>query len=126
MKFLTLTPLLAMLAVSACDTWETSTLPSDVRNTAIPATTNPADILVTEDKMTGRSFLTLGELKVTVNKTTAFHPAPTREMVIAKLQEDAAKLGANAVIGAEVTNVVVSPFSWGTRTGTGTAVQLPN
>lgn len=117
--------MLATLAVSGCDTWETSSLPQDIRTTEVPANVNPGEILVTENSMSGRSLESLGDLKVTVNKTTALHPAPTREMVIEELQENAAKLGANAVIDAKISEVEISAFSWGTRTGTGTAVRLP-
>lgn len=112
------------LSVSACATWETSSLPQDAKRAEVPATVSVTDILVSETALPGRSYEALGDLKVTVNKTTAFHPAPTREAVIAKLQQDAAKLGGNAVINAEISDVQVSAFSWGTRTGTGTAVRL--
>ncbi len=113
----------AALALSACDTWATSNLPRDLPpQTSAPA--DPGSIVVTQDSMSGGSYTALGELRVSVNKTTAFHPAPTREMVIEKLREDAARLGANAVINAKVSEVRVSPLSWGTRTGTGTAVRL--
>jgi len=116
--------LAASLALTACDTWETSNLPREVKKAPVAANVVPAEILITEDSLSGRSFEPLGELKVTVNKTTALHPAPTREAVIEKLRLDAAKLGANAVISVNITDVQITPLSWGTRTGTGTAVRL--
>ncbi len=112
------------LSVSACATWETSSLPSEAKKAEVPATISLSDIIVSENALPGRSYDRLGPLKVTVNKTTALHPAPTREAVIAKLQEDAAKLGGNAVIEATISETQISAFSWGTRTGTGTAVRL--
>ncbi|WP_371170666.1 hypothetical protein [Aliiroseovarius sp. 2305UL8-7] len=63
-------------------------------------------------------------MKVTVNKTTAFHRNPTPEAVIAKLKEEAAAIGANAVINAKVSEVQIGPLSWGVRTGNGVAVKL--
>lgn len=116
--------LVAALALTGCDTWETSSLPQDVKANPAPATIAPSDIQVTEGNLAGQQFERLGDLKVTVNKTTAFHPAPTREAVIAKLQKDASKLGANAVIDARISEVQISAVSWGTRTGTGQAVRL--
>ncbi|MDK3017443.1 hypothetical protein [Pseudodonghicola flavimaris] len=68
----------------------------------------------------------LGDLKVTVKKTTAFHPNPTVEQVEAKLRSDAAKMGASRVVETEISAVEISPFSWGTRTGTGIAVKPAN
>lgn len=116
--------LVATLVISGCDTWETSNLPKDLPAPAAAETTTPASVLVTSDDLAGRNYVALGDLKVSVNKTTALHPAPTEEMVKQKLQKDAAALGANAVINAKISNVQVSALSWGTRTGTGTAVRL--
>lgn len=116
--------LAAPLVMAGCATWETSNLPREVKQAPVAANVAPSQILVTEDSLSGRSFEPLADLKVTVNKTTAFHPAPTREAVIEKLRVDAAKLGADAVISVAITDVEVTPFSWGTRTGTGKAVKL--
>lgn len=114
----------AALAVSGCDTWETSSLPKDLPPVQTEQTTAPSSVVVTSDSMANRSYSSLGELSVSVNKTTALHPAPTEDMVIRKLQEDASKLGAIAVVNAKISDVKISALSWGTRTGTGTAVRL--
>ena len=116
--------LVATLAVAGCATWETTSLPKDVKNQEISADTDPSQIQVTESDLSGRSYTRLGDLEVTVNKTTALHPNPTREQVIEKLRIDAAKLGANAVISTQISDVQISAFSWGSRKGTGTAVRL--
>lgn len=65
----------------------------------------------------------LGDLQVSVNKTTAFHPSPTIPQVETKLREDAAKMGATRVVETRIGDVQISAFSWGTRTGTGIAVK---
>ncbi|MCB1339537.1 MAG: heavy metal-binding domain-containing protein [Pseudooceanicola sp.] len=114
----------ALLAMAGCDTWETTSLPREARASEVPASVNPATIRIVEGPMPAGSYRKLADLRVTVNKTTAFHPNPTREQVIDKLRTDAAKLGADAVIDVAVSEVQISAFSWGTRTGTGTAVSL--
>jgi len=83
----------------------------------------PSQVQVSEGDLAGQ-YTVITDLKVSVNKTTAFHPSPTREAVIVKLQEEAASVGANAVINAKISNIQVSAFSWGARTGTGTAVRV--
>jgi uncharacterized protein YbjQ (UPF0145 family) len=82
--------------------------------------------VVTSGDITDRPYQKILDLKVTVNKTTAFHPNPTSEMVIEKLKAEAALVGADAVVNAKVTDVTVSAFSWGTRKGTGEAVKFTN
>lgn len=122
--------LAASLALTACDTMETSNQAREGKK----ANVAPEDILVTEDSLSGRSFEPLGELKVTLSGDSH---GPTREAVIEELRRDAAKLGANAVIsvrisGVRVSNLIIAPFfptsprtiRLSTRTGTGTAVRL--
>lgn len=85
--------------------------------------TAPSDVVLTSaNTISGHSLSELGALEVHVNKTTAFHPAPTKEAVEAALQSEAAKLGADAVIGVAIEGPYVSAFSWGTMKGTGVAV----
>ena len=52
----------------------------------------------------------MGKIEVTVNKTTAFHPDPTKEIVDLALQEKAAAIGADAVIitASNKTNEIIS------------------
>lgn len=63
------------------------------------------------------------ELSVSVNKLTAFHPAPTEEDAREALRKAAAELGANAVINVEITEPRVTPLSWGARKATGIAIR---
>lgn len=111
-----------ILPIAACSTsWDTSNLAKDV-------TDRPVDAVAADEiELTGPAFdpatqVKLGELKVTVNKTTAFNADPTVQQVEQKLREDAAKLGASAVVETQISSVKVSPLSWGSRSGTGVAV----
>ena len=68
-------------------------------------------------------YTELKELKVTVNKLTIFHRNPTREDALNELKAEAAKLGADAVINATVSEASIGLTSWGVRTATGMAIK---
>lgn len=82
----------------------------------------PSSVLVTKTDITDKAYDVLGDIEVTVNKTTIFHPDPTPELVDEKLREEAAELGADAVILVRYGSVGVSFFSWGSLDGRGRAV----
>lgn len=82
----------------------------------------PADVVVTEGDITDRPYTVIGDITVSVNKTTIFHPDPTREMVTEALQREAAGKGADAVILARYGAVGIGFMSWGTMEGKGRAV----
>ncbi|MGX0974483.1 uncharacterized protein YbjQ (UPF0145 family) [Roseovarius sp. MBR-51] len=113
------------LSLAGCATWDTSNVEQN-RPAAAGAPVAPDTIVVTSGDITNRPYQKIADLKVAVNKTTAFHPSPTSEMVIEKLKADAASIGADAVVNAKVTDVTVSALSWGTRKGTGEAVKFTN
>src|SRR5690349_15100801 len=130
-KFLVVT---ATLLLAGCSgTWNTAeTKPSE---SAVPATaaapTNtarsakaPAEIVVTEGDITDRPYTVIGDITVSVNKTTIFHPDPTPEMVKEALQKEAASQGADAVVLARYGTVGISFFSWGSIEGKGRAVRF--
>lgn len=125
---------LVSLLLTGCATWSTT----DVKQTsgtttqqastapsgADVATTDAADILITEEDITDRAYESLGDISVTVNKTTIFHSDPTPEMVREKLREEAAELGADAVVLVRYGSVGVSLMSWGSLDGKGRAVRF--
>jgi len=115
----------ACLTLAGCNTWSTSNVKANPPET-VAAPVTPATVTVTEGDITNRSYTKLSDLKVSVNKTTAFHPSPTREAVIAKLKEEAASIGADAVVNAEISDVQIGALSWGMRVGTGEAVKFDN
>lgn len=110
--------------LSGCATWSTSSVNgATVPTKAAVAQTQVSDIQLTETDITDRKYESLGDISVTVNKTTVFHPNPTKEMVNEKLKAEAAKLGANAVILARYGDGGISLFSWGSLEGKGRAIR---
>jgi hypothetical protein len=84
--------------------------------------TDPAKIIITEADITDRPYKVLGDISVTVNKTTIFDRDPTREVAAQRLKEEAAKLGADAVILVRYGTVGIGLLSWGSLDGKGRAV----
>ena len=116
----------AMLVFGGCATWSTSDV-TDNKNTKVYTTVMeaqkmPRNIVVTEADITDHKYKVLGDIEVTVNKTTIFNEDPTREQVNEKLKEEAAKLGADAVILVRYGTVGISLLSWGSLNGKGRAI----
>ena len=85
---------------------------------------DPARIQITEGDISNRPYSVIGDISVTVNKTTLFHPDPTKELVAEKLREKAGEIGADAVVLVRYGTVGVSFFSWGSLDGKGRAVKF--
>jgi len=83
-----------------------------------------AAITLSENDITDRPYDVVGDVKVTVNKTTIFNKDPTREQVDERLREEAVKAGANAVILVRYGTVGIGVMSWGSLDGQGRAVKL--
>lgn len=79
---------------------------------------------MTESDITNRRYVSLGDITVVVNKTTVFHPNPTRELVNDKLREKGAELGADAVIFARYGAGGMSLMSWNSLEGKGRAIKF--
>jgi hypothetical protein len=128
--------ILVGLVLTGCETWSTAnvklkTSQSDIQTASLPKSSpvvkkRAEDILITELDITDKRYRVIGDLDVAVNKTTIFHPDPTRTLVNKKLQEEAAKIGADAVIFVRYGSVGVSFFSWGSLDGKGRAVAFTN
>ena len=137
----------ATLLLGACSTWSHSEVKqtpstgagqattqsssqSSSQSKAVPAPseavvkTDPAAIIVSKEDITDRQYKSLGDITVTVNKTTLFHPDPTPALVDKELKEEAAKLGADAVVLVRYGTVGVSFMSWGSLDGQGRAVKF--
>ena len=116
----------AMLVFGGCATWSTSSVTEGnnvkVDTTATAVQKLPQNILVTETDITDRKYKVLGDIEVTVRKTTIFNKDPTNEQVNEKLKEEAAKLGADAVILVRYGTVGISLLSWGALNGKGRAI----
>ncbi len=103
---------------------QTSGAPNAVA--AIEPEKNAADVILTENDITDRAYRVLGDIEVTVNKTTIFHRDPTRELVALKLREKAAELNADAVILVRYGTIGMSMMSWGSLDGRGRAIAFTN
>ena len=120
------------LMLSGCATWSTSTVDNAGKDaqtaTATTATSRRPtplnQITITDNDIVDRQYASLGDITVTVNKTTIFHPEPTREMVNVKLREKGAELGADAVILVRYGSGGVSLWSWGSLEGKGRAIKF--
>lgn len=117
---------LGLLSLGACGpTWSTSSVDTKPV-TGGPSTTRQATqldkIAVLETDITDKPYTVLGDISVTVNKTTLFHPDPTRELVATRLREEASKIGADAVILVRYGTPGISLMSWGSMDGKGRAI----
>ncbi len=116
-----------IVALSGCAaTWSTANVErapdAETSATERREPTQGKDILITEQDITDRAYKVLADLEVTVNKTTIFHKNPTRELVADKLREEAAKIGADAVILVRYGTVGIGLMSWGSLEGRGRAI----
>jgi|TARA_R110002072_G_scaffold27483_2_gene89394 uncharacterized protein YbjQ (UPF0145 family) len=116
-----------MFLVSACSAWSDSQVTKDGKAVEIASVsetdkTDPSKIIITEGDITDKMYSVIGDIEVTVNKTTIFNADPTPEMVNEALKEKAAEMGADAVIFVRHGSVGVSFFSWGALEGKGRAV----
>ena len=120
------------LMLAGCQTWSSAkvNLKTSGQDGAAEITAEPtktaAEIYLTETDITDRKYKVLGDLDVTVNKTTIFNADPTREQVAARLKEEAAKLNADAVILVRYGTVGIGLMSWGALDGKGRAVAYVN
>ena len=85
---------------------------------------NTNEIIVTENDITDRPYTTLGEINVSASKLTIFNKDPTREDIDGRLRNEAAKLGADAVIFTRYVAPTITFTSWGTMTGNGRAIKF--
>ncbi len=114
----------AAVLVAGCATWSHSTVDNAPRaGASAPVAKTPVAQIAVMESDSQRKYTSLGDITVQVNKTTVFHPAPTRELVNQALKEKAAELGADAVVLVRYGTVGVSLMSWGSLEGKGRAVK---
>ena len=125
--------IILLFNLSGCGpTWSTTNVKNDnpaesdsVKESAqneIKKEIDPASILVTEEDISDRKYKILGDIEVTVRKTTIFHKDPTPEMAEEKLRAKGAELGADAIILVRHGEVGVSFWSWGALNSKGRAI----
>lgn len=115
-------------SMSGCATWSTSSIDNKDVSTQESSQSAiskklPSQIYLTDKDVVDRPYKSLGDITATVNKTTIFHPNPTREMVNEKLQKEASELGADAVILIRYGDGGISLMSWGSLEGKGRAIK---
>lgn len=114
--------------LTGCATWSSSQTTKDGEPIAVTVSESekksPEQIQLFEDDILDRKYKVLADLEVVVNKTTIFHDDPTPEMAAKKLQEEAAGIGADAVILVRYGTVGVSFMSWGSIEGKGRAIKF--
>ena len=122
-----LMPLLLLILLSGCATYSSSKFISaeSYETGIIDKIIIPSEVIITSDDIK-QKYTVMGKIEVTVNKTTAFHPDPTKEIVDLALQEKAAAIGADAVIEVVYHGPRISFASWGTMEGVGTAIKYVN
>lgn len=113
-----------LVSLAACEVSETGhfTTGDTVTSSQTAQATLPTDVAILTSPPSG-NYTVLEELKVTVNKLTAFHPNPTVEQAQLALKKKAASLGANGLIDVTIGEVHIEALSWGARTATGTAIK---
>lgn len=113
-----------IVLLNGCATWSTSNVDHASPDGAITTGgRSPAAVELFYDDIT-RPYRSLGEITVNVKKTTVFNADPTREQVNEKLKEQAAALGADAVILVRYGEVRVAALSWGSLEGRGRAIKF--
>lgn len=117
--------ILSAFIITGCATWSTSSVDRNEKQAAAAIqSTTPEKIQLSDGEMLDRKYVSLGDITVTVNKTTIFHPEPTKGLVNVKLREKAAELGADAVILVRYGNGGISLMSWGSLEGKGRAIKF--
>ena len=114
-----------IIALTGCGpTWDTSNA-NDGSSTTVAANTPASEIRLFSGDYPHRKYeVVKNNLRVSVNKTTIFNASPTAQMVKEKMQQEAAKLGADAILFAKISSVRVGMASWGVREGSGKAVRF--
>ena len=114
----------ALFVTSCAATRSSSKVKENENISVVTEATLAAEIIITEEDILDREYVTLGDINVSVSKTTIFNKDPTNEMVAEKLKVEASKLGADAVILVRYGTVGVSMMSWGKLDGNGRAIKF--
>lgn len=115
------------LALSACTdnfNWSHNREIASLGRTADELVTKPSDIMITTGDFEGRAYQRLGHLRVRVIRTTPIHPPASRSEADAELQDEAARLGADAVILVKYGNRTPDFLGLATLDATGTAIKF--
>lgn len=114
------------VVLSGCATWSVANVEnaSLVKQTTKTQKKTPNQIKLTTGDISNRPYKVLGDIKVSVNKTTIFNKDPTKKDVNQKLRIEASKMGADAVILVRYGTVGIGLVSWGALDGNGRAIKF--
>lgn len=138
-RHLRILAVLGAILVAGCQTWaqtefKATAQPASAQATSAAGSANtgsstanrsprsPGQVILTTQDITDRPYQVISDIEVTVNKATVFHANPTPALADIKLREEAAKVGADAVIKVQYSDVHVSFLSWGSLDAKGQAV----
>ena len=112
--------LLMVMILSGCASMRSS---SSFTPGATRDDTSKNTMLITTGDITDRPYTELGVVKVAVKKLTAFNPNPTTDDANLKLEQEAKKVGGDAVIKVKYTGGATWD-SWGAMKAEGVAVKF--
>ena len=121
-RIIRVTSAVALFGLSACTvSWPGTSDPSAIHYTQ----QGPAShVIVRDDDYFERKYSPLGEVRVALTRPSPFHPNPTRDTVNQRLREEAAKLGADAVILVRYATLDGGFLGSGTFEGKGLAIKF--
>lgn len=116
---------MTVLSVSACSQlWKENGITGNNTPVAPAQEARTAnEIELYQGGTAGQPFTVIENIKVAVNKTTAFNADPTVSQVEERLKKSAVELGGDAVINVAISDVKVRVMTWGGRTDTGKVVK---
>lgn len=92
-------------------------------NARVPLQTPPDAVLVFVSDVE-QPYDVLGDLEVIVRQTSAFGEKPTQDMAIAKMREQAGRIGAHAIVLVEFGVMGTSWWSYNELRGHGRAIRF--
>ncbi|MBV5277571.1 MAG: hypothetical protein J0647_00720 [Campylobacteraceae bacterium] len=108
------------LSFSGCTTWFWNKS-SNVQEIKL---TLPEKVVISELDILDRPYTVLSDILVTVNQITPLNATPTKELVNAKLKDEAVKIGADAVIYVQYKKMDSTWTRWNGMEGKGQAVKF--
>lgn len=114
---------IAFLLLAGCESHRTHNVVKPSIDPASVTPVDPAGVEILEATPQDRVYQELAKLIITVSKNTAFDPDPTRAQVDEQLRLEAAKLGADAVVGVTYDGPKLGFASWSVMDGKGTAIK---
>ena len=109
-----------VVAMSGCASYRVSSNVPDAITANAASNKVP---VISEDGMTGRKFMELGPVEVSIKKLTLFHKDPTREMATEALAQKAQIMGADAVINTKY-KTGIGFTTWGYIDASGMAIKM--